>query len=123
MNLQRSARFALSAVVLIVSAGARAGAQSVAFPDSATALFKSLTGHWSCSGGFARGGALAGHWSCSGGLGRGGALVGDTIKAPPFAPNRFNYSVTGANGLKMVWEVGRNGAWPLGDSLVCARGA
>jgi hypothetical protein len=48
-------------------------------------------------------------------------LVADTIKAPPFAPNRFTYSTTGENTLKMVWELARSGTWVVGDSLRCRR--
>jgi len=48
-------------------------------------------------------------------------LVADTIKSPPFASNRFTYSLIAANTLKMVWEISRNGQWAVGDSLVCAR--
>jgi hypothetical protein len=48
-------------------------------------------------------------------------LDADTIKAPPFTPNRFTYAVTAGSTLTMRWEVGRNGAWSLGDSLVCSR--
>lgn len=48
-------------------------------------------------------------------------LVADTIKAPPFAPNRFTYSTTGENKLKMVWELARAGTWVVGDSLLCTR--
>ena len=35
-------------------------------------------------------------------------LVADTVKAPPFAPDQFTYSITGAR-LQMRWEVSRNG--------------
>jgi hypothetical protein len=48
-------------------------------------------------------------------------FVADTIKAPPFAPNRFTYSTTGENTLKMVWELARGGTWAVGDSLLCTR--
>lgn len=48
-------------------------------------------------------------------------LVADTLKAPPFAPNQFTYTVSGANTMKVVWEVSRNGALVVGDSLMCAR--
>jgi hypothetical protein len=48
-------------------------------------------------------------------------LDADTVKAPPFAPNRFTYAVGGGSTLTMRWEVERNGAWALGDSLVCGR--
>jgi len=167
-------------MVLSANSGAAAqnGAPAAPFPDSAMALFKALAGHWSCNGGFARGGSLAadltftpamdGHalsfehvdrvpgsywqsstWAVEAKTGRivsaGAAgstkdhtgaptlfvakawsptsvtLEADTIKAPPFAPNRFTYSLLSANGLKMTWEVSRNGTWALGDSLVCAR--
>lgn len=47
-------------------------------------------------------------------------LDADTLKTPPFAPNRFRYSLRGG-ALKMVWEVSRNTAWAVGDSLVCLR--
>jgi hypothetical protein len=47
-------------------------------------------------------------------------LDADTLRTPPFAPNRFTYSVSAA-GLKMVWELGRGGVWALGDSLDCKR--
>jgi hypothetical protein len=48
-------------------------------------------------------------------------LVADTLKAPPFTPNRFRYVVDSSGRLLMRWEVQRNGSWALGDSLVCAR--
>jgi hypothetical protein len=50
-------------------------------------------------------------------------LVADTVKTPPFAPNRFTFRLERADRLTMRWEVARNGAWALGDSLVCARSA
>jgi hypothetical protein len=50
-------------------------------------------------------------------------LVADTLESPPWAPNRFTYTVNGRNGLKMVWEVERNGAWRMGDTLSCHRAA
>jgi hypothetical protein len=167
------------ALALAVSLASFASAQAAtSFPDSAAALFKALAGHWSCEGGFARGGALSADLAFAPALGdyaitlqhadrapgsywqtstwafdgkakrivsagmagsqkdRTGAptlfsssawsatsvtLEADTIKAPPFTPNRFTYSVTDGATLKMRWEVGRNGAWALGDSLVCSR--
>lgn len=45
-------------------------------------------------------------------------LDADTLKAPPFAPNRFAY-VTSGTRLLMRWEVWRGATWALGDSLVC----
>ena len=48
-------------------------------------------------------------------------LDADTVKKPPFTPNRFTYTVDSGRTLKMTWELSRNGAWVLGDSLVCAR--
>ena len=48
-------------------------------------------------------------------------LEADTLKSPPWTPNRFSYALRGGASLLMRWEVQRNGAWSLGDSLVCAR--
>jgi hypothetical protein len=48
-------------------------------------------------------------------------LAADTIKAPPFAPNRFTYTLRGPEQLEMRWEVQRDRSWQLGDSLVCHR--
>jgi hypothetical protein len=172
-------RSLIGALVLAVSVASSANAQAtVSFPDSAAALFKALAGHWSCNGGFARGGALSADLTFAAAVGdyaitfqhadrapgtywqkstwavdgktkrivaagmagsqkdRTGAptlflssawsatsvtLDADTIKAPPFTPNRFTYSVANGATLNMRWEVGRNGAWALGDSLVCSR--
>lgn len=48
-------------------------------------------------------------------------LQADTLAAPPFATNRFTYLSRTRDSLEMRWEVLRNAAWALGDSLVCAR--
>jgi len=48
-------------------------------------------------------------------------LVADTLQSPPWAPNRFTYTVAGPDSLKMVWEVERGGAWRMGDWLACTR--
>jgi len=48
-------------------------------------------------------------------------LVADTLQSPPWAPNRFAYTVAGPDSLKMVWEVERGGAWRMGDWLACTR--
>jgi hypothetical protein len=48
-------------------------------------------------------------------------LVADTLESPPWAPNRFTYAVNGRNGLTRRWEVERNGAWRMGDTLSCHR--
>jgi hypothetical protein len=163
---------AFTAAVLARSASAQS------FPDSATTLFRNLSGRWSCAGGFGRGGALAAdltftaimsahalsfehidrapstYWQRStwsvdartGGIVAAGiagstraytgsptlfvapawgttriVLNADTIKTPPFVPNRFTYAVNPAGELEMKWEVLRNGSWALGDSLVCSR--
>jgi hypothetical protein len=48
-------------------------------------------------------------------------LQADTLGSPPFSPNRFTYRSPTHDSLAMRWEVLRNGAWSLGDSLVCGR--
>jgi hypothetical protein len=48
-------------------------------------------------------------------------LVADTSRGPTSVPNRFEYSLLREDSLKMRWEILRNGAWMLGDSLLCAR--
>ena len=48
-------------------------------------------------------------------------LQADTLAAPPFATNRFTYFSRQHQSLEMRWEVLRNAAWSLGDSLVCGR--
>ncbi|HEX5436977.1 MAG TPA: hypothetical protein VFW98_07455 [Gemmatimonadaceae bacterium] len=48
-------------------------------------------------------------------------LVADTLQSPPWAPNRFTYTLAASNTLKMVWEVEHAGAWQVGDSLMCRR--
>ena len=49
-------------------------------------------------------------------------LQADTLGSPPFTPNRFTYRSPTRDSLEMRWEVLRNGAWSLGDSLLCGRG-
>jgi hypothetical protein len=49
-------------------------------------------------------------------------LVADTLRAPPWAPNRFTYTLDGDDALRMVWEIGRGGGWHMGDYLDCQRG-
>jgi hypothetical protein len=44
-----------------------------------------------------------------------------TLTSPPFAPNRFTYTVDDPKGLTMIWEVQRNGSWVIGDRLDCTR--
>jgi hypothetical protein len=44
-----------------------------------------------------------------------------SLTSPPFAPNRFTYTIEPPNTLKMVWEVERNGAWSVGDRISCNR--
>jgi len=48
-------------------------------------------------------------------------LQADTLGSPPFATNRFTYLSPRRDSLEMRWEVLRNGAWSLGDSLTCGR--
>jgi hypothetical protein len=48
-------------------------------------------------------------------------LQADTLATPPFATNRFTYLSRSRESLEMRWEVLRNAAWSLGDSLVCER--
>jgi hypothetical protein len=48
-------------------------------------------------------------------------LDADSLKGPPWMPNRFSYTLRGPSTLGMRWEVQRNGTWMLGDSLVCGR--
>ena len=48
-------------------------------------------------------------------------LQADTLATPPFATNRFTYFSRTHDSLEMRWEVLRNAAWSLGDSLVCGR--
>jgi len=43
------------------------------------------------------------------------------LTTPPFAANRFTYTLEPPNTLKMVWEVQRKDAWSLGDQLTCDR--
>lgn len=46
----------------------------------------------------------------------------ETLTSPPFAPNRFTYSIDEGGALKMIWEVQRNGTWSTGDQIKCTRG-
>jgi len=43
------------------------------------------------------------------------------LTSPPFAPNRFTYSLEGMKTLHIVWEVQRQGVWSVGDQLNCTR--
>jgi hypothetical protein len=45
-------------------------------------------------------------------------FTSDTAKG---VPNRYVYSLGTDGSLKMSWYLGTNGAWFLGDSLVCRR--
>lgn len=45
----------------------------------------------------------------------------ETLTSPPFAPNRFTYSIDEGGALKMIWEVQRNGTWSQGDQIKCTR--
>jgi hypothetical protein len=42
------------------------------------------------------------------------------LLAPPWAPNRFRYAVSGGS-LSIAWEVQRDGSWREGDHLQCTR--
>lgn len=48
-------------------------------------------------------------------------IAADTVKKPPFLPNRFTYTRLGADSLRVLWEVARNGSWAMRDSLGCVR--
>ena len=48
-------------------------------------------------------------------------LTADTLVVAPWAPNRFTYTLPGADSLHMVWEVERGGSWRMGDYLDCRR--
>jgi hypothetical protein len=48
-------------------------------------------------------------------------LEADTLKSPPWTQNRFSYTLRDTATMLMRWELGRNGGWQLGDSLVCRR--
>jgi hypothetical protein len=43
------------------------------------------------------------------------------LTSPPFATNRFTYTLEAPNTLRVVWEVLRAGNWTVGDALRCTR--
>ena len=43
------------------------------------------------------------------------------LTSPPFATNRFTYTLEALNTLRVVWEVLRDGKWSVGDELRCTR--
>jgi len=47
-------------------------------------------------------------------------FVHHSLLKAPWAANRFRYTVSG-NALQMVWEVQKQGAWQMGDTLKCTR--
>jgi hypothetical protein len=48
-------------------------------------------------------------------------LEAQPLTSPPFAPNRFTYSLEKSK-LTITWEVQRDGSWRVGDRLECSRG-
>jgi hypothetical protein len=48
-------------------------------------------------------------------------FVARPLTSPPFAANRFTYTLETPNTLNMVWEVERKDAWSVGDQLSCDR--
>lgn len=47
-------------------------------------------------------------------------FVHRALLKPPWAPNRFRYSVAD-HALQMTWEVQKQGVWQMGDHLGCTR--
>jgi hypothetical protein len=43
------------------------------------------------------------------------------LTSPPFAANRFTYTIESPSTLKMVWEVERKDGWSVGDHISCNR--
>jgi hypothetical protein len=46
-------------------------------------------------------------------------LAAQPLTTPPWAQNRFTYTVDAPDSLRVVWEVERGGTWKVGDQLTC----